>query len=124
MVEHTPPNGVPIGIEHVPGPLAVQTALICAAFNCRPVEILQLLLDHGANVEAKDSQGMTSLVHAANAGNTLGVQLLLKNGADINAKDLFGKIAWDYAKRGKHKEIKRLLQETERMMYPKWYHRF
>lgn len=64
------------------------TALICAA--CKGyTEIVELLLEHKANTNVKDSQGMTALMWATATliGKPKIVELLLEYGADVNAKD-------------------------------------
>jgi cytohesin len=50
-------------------------------------DILQLLLNHGASVNAEDDFGNTPLPRATSGGHDDIVQLLLNNGADVNAVD-------------------------------------
>jgi len=79
-----------------------------AAFASR-VEMVQLLLAHGANVNARDSYGRTPLMCACGA-EAYGterrrkrervIRLLISRGAEIDAKDKFGHTAlsdavWD-----------------------------
>jgi len=61
---------------------------------------MNLLLKKGANVDAKDKEGRTSLLYAATSPylvwktrgkDTEVTNLLLKKGADINAKDNGGR---------------------------------
>ncbi|OQS03828.1 hypothetical protein THRCLA_03879 [Thraustotheca clavata] len=54
-------------------------------------EILQLLLQKGAEVNEADKDGKTALYEAANCGNVLGVKILLKHGASINQRASNGK---------------------------------
>ncbi|PKB15326.1 ankyrin repeat domain-containing protein [Flavobacterium sp. 5] len=49
-------------------------------------DIAQLLIKHGANVNAKQMQGFTPLHSAAHNGETKLSKLLIDNGAEINAK--------------------------------------
>ena len=49
------------------------------------VQIIELLLEKGANVNAFDSLGRSALYHAAERGNNAVLQLLLSRGADVNA---------------------------------------
>jgi hypothetical protein len=48
---------------------------------------IAVLLDHGAEVDAKDERGYTALMYAANAGRDQAVRLLLGRGADPSAAD-------------------------------------
>jgi ankyrin repeat protein len=71
------------------------TALSVAAFNGR-LEITRLLLDHGANPNVENDQGLTPLHHVSQGKYTsqehgVGIaRLLLEHGADVNArKNLF-----------------------------------
>ncbi|MCD6046295.1 MAG: ankyrin-3-like, partial [Gammaproteobacteria bacterium] len=50
----------------------------------------QLLLDKGADVNAKDKEGKTPLFYAVNKKDVSRAQLLLDKGADVNAKDKEG----------------------------------
>jgi Ankyrin repeats (3 copies)/Domain of unknown function (DUF6985) len=50
-------------------------------------EVCQALLQSGANVRARDGQGMTALIQAARAGEIKIMRLLLEAGADVNARD-------------------------------------
>lgn len=51
------------------------------------IEVLQLLLDHGADLGATRTDGRTAFHDAATWGNVEAVKLMLKNGAEINAVD-------------------------------------
>ncbi len=55
----------------------------CAISN---FDIAELLIRYGANVNATQMQGATSLHSTAHNGETLLTKLLIENGADINAK--------------------------------------
>lgn len=55
---------------------------------CGGIDILQLFLNAGMNVNAKEkNSGRTALHNAASEGNVEEVRFLLNNGADINAKN-------------------------------------
>jgi len=45
-----------------------------------------LLLKEEANIDEKDSNGKTALLHASLYGHETIIQLLIKKGADIKAK--------------------------------------
>jgi ankyrin repeat protein len=51
---------------------------------------VRLLLDSGANVEARDEEGETPLIQAASFGQTETFNLLLERGAKINARNKRG----------------------------------
>jgi ankyrin repeat protein len=65
---------------------AGETALHYAA-RTEDIALVQLLLDRGANIKAKNNNGRTALHIAVENENTAVVQLLLDWGADVNAKD-------------------------------------
>ncbi len=56
-------------------------------------EDVRLLLDNGADINAKDNGGFTSLMGASWMDHTEIVELLLENGADVNAKNNDGQTA-------------------------------
>ncbi|KAL1966418.1 hypothetical protein VTN77DRAFT_4560 [Rasamsonia byssochlamydoides] len=80
-------------------------SLTCAARRGHD-EIVRLLLDRGANINARGRFSMTALQEAASEGNKAVVQLLLARGADVNAGS---STALHKAARGGHKEVMRLL---------------
>ena len=67
-------------------------ALMYAAGNGK-TNIVKLLLDKGANIEAKNIYGSTALIIAAYNGHADVVTLLLAKGANIEAKDNDGNTA-------------------------------
>ncbi|RYP70200.1 hypothetical protein DL771_005587 [Monosporascus sp. 5C6A] len=73
-------------------------------------EIVQLLLDKGAEIDAKDSNSRTPLSWAAEKGHKEIVQLLLDKGAEIDSKDkIYSQTPLSWAARNRHKEIVQLL---------------
>ena len=64
----------------------LNVAPIHSACAISDIEIAELLIENGANVNAKQTQGVTPLHSAANNGKTLLVMLLIKKGAVVNAK--------------------------------------
>ncbi len=73
------------------------------------IGIVNILLQHGANINAKQSSGVTALHSAAHNGAVEIVKLLLQNGADKEAKTKDGKSVLAFAKEGDFKEIIKLL---------------
>lgn len=67
-----------------------QNFAIAIAQNSRPA-VLQLLLDKGAELEAKTDFGETPLLQAAGQGNFSAVQFLLEKGADVTKQDDTGR---------------------------------
>jgi ankyrin repeat protein len=88
-----------------------ETPLLTAAFWGR-FEIAELLIDRGANVNAKAKEGVVPLHEAARMGHVKLARLLLAHGADVNAKDDKGTTPLDWA--GLHEgrpEVTKLLLE-------------
>ncbi|KAI9879865.1 MAG: hypothetical protein M1830_006717 [Pleopsidium flavum] len=59
----------------------------CHFHSGHSFEILQLLLEKGANIEARNYQGRTAIIQAAKHGNREIVRLLIGKGADVAVKD-------------------------------------
>ena len=66
-----------------------RTCLMIAATNGR-LAICRLLLDKGAQAEAKDDEGRALLHFAAHRGHLKIVRLLCDRGADVEARDIYG----------------------------------
>ncbi len=54
------------------------------------ITALQRILSDGAEVNARDAEGVTLLMHAAHAGNLAMVKVLLESGADVNTRNAQG----------------------------------
>lgn len=63
-----------------------QTPLIKASYFSNDVEVLQLMLDAGANVGARDNMGRTVLFAAIFANKLDNVRFFIQNGASVNAR--------------------------------------
>jgi len=59
------------------------------------LQVVQWLIDGGADLDASDLHGKTALMWAAGSGYDKVVQLLIDNGADFERKDNEGKTALD-----------------------------
>jgi serine/threonine-protein phosphatase 6 regulatory ankyrin repeat subunit B len=86
------------------------TALIAVSVQGNP-DIVKLLLDNGADMNAKDEKGNTALFHASGRGHAEIVEMLLDNEADMNAKDKNGQTALIEASEKGHAEIVVMLLE-------------
>ncbi|HYA04558.1 MAG TPA: ankyrin repeat domain-containing protein, partial [Xanthobacteraceae bacterium] len=79
------------------------TALMWAAGHDEGVgaaaigRVVDLLVAHGAVLDAADNRGRTALMIAAASGDAAVVDLLIARGADRTAKDKDGKTARDLA---------------------------
>jgi ankyrin repeat protein len=73
-------------------------------------DIVKLLLNRGANIEAKGYRGKTALMEAALNGHAATVSLLLHRGAKINAIDNERNTALMWAARNGHQDIVQMLQ--------------
>ncbi|KAI9768032.1 MAG: hypothetical protein M1840_005344 [Geoglossum simile] len=89
-----------------------RTALQSAAEEGHEL-VARLLLERGANVEAKDSDNRTVLRGAAENGYEAVVRLLLGWGASVEAKDIYGRTALHWAARKGYEAVVRLLVEKE-----------
>jgi len=87
------------------------TPLHCAAAFGR-IEIVALLLDRGAKIDAKNDRGNTPLHCAAGCGHTEIIELLLKNGAALCEKNRLGLCPINYAiSKGQTKTVSWLLEK-------------
>jgi ankyrin repeat protein len=62
-----------------------------------PVQLVEAMLRHGANAEAKDTNGMTPVMWATRQQNTKSLDALLKHGVNVNAISDFGEWPLSYA---------------------------
>lgn len=79
--------------------------------KARHLACVQLMLDRGANVNARSKHGKTPLMMAADHGHTEIVSLLLNAGADMEARDEYGFTALASAGQGGHAEVVSLLRK-------------
>lgn len=74
-----------------------------------PAETVQLLIQHGADVNARGYQGGTPLMYAANGGRLDNVRVLIAAGAGVNVRDDAGKTAIMWARKP---EVARQLRQA------------
>jgi ankyrin repeat protein len=79
----------------------------------RDVEIVKMLLERGADANAKQERGFVPLQDAAANGNLALVQLLVKYGARVDAKADDGKTPGDMAVERGHQEVVECLAEKK-----------
>lgn len=96
------------------------TALHYAATHGH-VEIMRLLLEHHAFVDAEAPNLMTPLMLAARSGHFEAVRLLLDHGAIDSLKNDAGMTAEDFALRNGHQElVEAFKQRRQRNQKPAW----
>ena len=101
--------GAPVDAANTKG----ETALMYAAWICHDGQMVKLLLDGGANPNAKTPDGFTTLMWAA--GNPLNAEALLTAGADPTVKNRYGSTAEsDNCDRGEagHAQVCTLIREA------------
>lgn len=105
-------HGVPVNAARENG----ETALMGApSQRCKDGAMVQLLLDAGANPNAKTKNGFTSLLASAMTGDAVGAAKLLRAGAVPKATDAKGHTAEDEAcDRGEqgHFQVCQLVREA------------
>jgi ankyrin repeat protein len=81
-----------------------------AALGGNP-EVITLLLDHGAAIDAPDGEsGATPLMIAASLGRAGAVAILLRRGANPLLRDHAGHTALDRAREAQNPDVVKLLQ--------------
>jgi ankyrin repeat protein len=83
------------------------------------VEIMQMLLDEHAYIDAASPNGTTPLMMAARYGTPAAVKLLLEEGADPSLKNDLGLTAIDFAQMAKNAESAELIAAFIRARRPK-----
>ena len=99
-------HGADVGIASM-NPMEV--APIHSAAAARANQIVQLLLENGAAVNARQHGGWTALHGAADNGNRELVEMLLRHGADPRAQNDQGKSSLQVAQEKNHSEVAALL---------------
>ncbi len=97
------------------------TPLHYAATNGH-VEVMNLLLEHYAYIDAESPNGTTPLMMAAHYGTAAGVKLLLEAGADATLRNQLGMTAIDFANKASRTDAAELIAASQRSRQPrgKW----
>ena len=74
-----------------------------------PIKFIEVLLQHDADPNKKDEDGLLPLSYAADTGKKAIIELLLNYGADLNIKDEKGMLPLSYALDNKNTDIIKLL---------------
>jgi ankyrin repeat protein len=82
------------------------------------VEIIELLLEQSAFIDAESPNGTTPLMMAAMYGSPDAVKLLLDEGADLAMKNQQGLTALDFARRGSRPDSVKLIEARLRNPKP------
>lgn len=76
------------------------------------VELIRLLLEHHAFVDAESPNGSTPLMMAAQYGSTGAVKLLLEEGAEPEQRNQQGFTPMDFARRGGRPDAQALIEQA------------
>ncbi len=77
-------------------------------------QLVKLLLDRGADIDAASPNGTTPLMMAAQYGSEESVKLLLQRGADLGRRNQRGMGPVDFAKLSGREPVVRLLEQPRR----------
>lgn len=83
------------------------------------LEIMQILLDENAYIDAESPNRTTPLMMAAHYGSPAAVKLLLEAGADPTLRNELGLSAIDFAQRGNRRDAADMIAAAIRQRQPK-----
>ncbi|HEX7890311.1 MAG TPA: ankyrin repeat domain-containing protein [Ramlibacter sp.] len=83
------------------------------------LEVMQILLDENAFIDAESPNKSTPLMMAAMYGSTAAVKLLLEAGADPTMRNELGMSAVDFAQKGNRRDAADLIAAAIRAQQPK-----
>ncbi|MCK4719365.1 ankyrin repeat domain-containing protein, partial [bacterium] len=96
---------------HVASDEYYQTALTAAAAR-NNTQVMGMLLDAGAGIEALDYENWTPLMFAISWGQEDAVRLLIDRGANVHAKDIYGRSTIDIANNAARWNIAQILRDA------------
>ena len=96
------------------GATAPPRALRLAAAGGHPeyAKVVEVLLEHGVRVNARDSEGITPLMCAAMTGHADSVKVLLAHGANLTARSSDGQTALAHATAGRRISVIPVLKQA------------
>ena len=97
---------------NLPSRESMKVTPLASAAAAKQTDIARLLIEHGANVNARAAGGHIPLHEASANGNVELVKLLIESGADVNAKTDDGKTPLDFAIEYKRPEVIALLEKS------------
>jgi len=81
------------------------------------IEIIQLLLDNSAYIDAESPNGTTPLMMAAKGGFLKAAKLLVQEGADLSLKNQLGLDAVDFAMQNDHRDVAEWLKSRAQVAH-------
>ena len=81
------------------------------AIKRRRNDVLELVVDHAANLEKCDSRGFTPLSRAVITGDSKAVKMLLEAGADPEGEDDCGMTPLQYARQCRRRKIASMIRQ-------------
>ena len=84
------------------------------------IEMMRLLIDNHAYLDAESPNGTTPLMMAAHYGTAMTVKLLLEEGADPRLKNKLGLSAWDFSFNSKNESQKAETQQYLQAFLAVW----
>ncbi len=97
---------------NAPSTNAQKVIPIHAAAAANSLELCAFLLDHGADVNARQQDDFTPLHAAAQNGNVELVRLFLRQGAEINVRTISGLSPLQLAMESKNKQVIKLILDA------------
>ncbi|CAH8484520.1 unnamed protein product [Heterobilharzia americana] len=101
--------GADVNHSDLDGRTALHVAAFCVQKSDKHSDIVACLLNHGANPNLPDSEGVTPLLGASNTGNYMVCELCLESDADVNMTDKSGRTPVMLAVLGGYTDVVRLL---------------